>query len=61
MGEKTGRKGERLFKKQLKLFVLSINQVSNIIKKGEYDGTIGAMDNALKERIDTMLPLLNER
>jgi IS5 family transposase len=42
--EKDGEKRVKLFKKQLKLFMESINQVSNIIKKkSEYSVTIAAM------------------
>jgi IS5 family transposase len=41
--EKEGEKRVKLFKKQLKLFTESINQVSNIVKKkSEYGTTIAA-------------------
>jgi IS5 family transposase len=41
--EKDAEKRVKLFKKQLKMFIESINQVSNIIKKkSEYDKTIAA-------------------
>jgi IS5 family transposase len=57
--EKDGEKRVKLFKKQLKLFVESINQVSNIVKKKSgYDKTIVAAV-CLKE-LEELQPIMEK-
>jgi IS5 family transposase len=57
--EKDAGKREKLFKKQLKLFILSINQVSNIVKKKSgYGGTIAAA--AYLEELKSLQPIMEK-
>jgi IS5 family transposase len=58
-GEKNGEERVKLFKKQLKLFTRSINQVSNIVKKKSgVGGTIGAA--AYLSELEGLLPVMEK-
>jgi hypothetical protein len=57
--ERDGERRVKLFKKQLKLFVESIQQVSNIVKKkSEYGRTITAA--AYLEELEGLVPVMEK-